>query len=338
MAQPIPLPRGEISEALIGVLRAVPGSTVPVPGADVEDPINDDDLQLALYLCYELHYGGVEGVDEGWEWDAGLLRLRRSLEHRFEDSLRDITKPDRWPDDVLGELRRLSSSEDGPSLSEYVEAKATLDEMRELCIHRSGWQLKEADPHSWAIMRLAGSPKAALVGLQYDEYGAGEPRDVHSTLFADSMRLMGLDSRYGAYIDRLPAITLATVNLVSMFGLHRRLLPALVGHLTLFETTSVGPMSRYSRALARLGFDSDARRFFDVHVAADTRHGEIALEKVAGGVVESNPGLHRDILFGAWALNDLEKRFTEHLLGNWEADRSSLRSVNALGSARRATS
>ena len=325
MAQPVPSPRGEISDALIGVLAKSPGSPVPVSAADVEDPITDEDLQLALYLCYELHYGGVEGADAGWEWDAGLLGLRRSLEQRFEGSLRELTTPDSWPDDVLEELRRVSSGQDGPSLSEYVDSKATLEQFRELCVHRSGWQLKEADPHSWAIMRITGAPKAALVGLQYDEYGAGEPRDVHATLFADSMRLIGLDSRYGAYLDRMPAITLATVNLVSMFGLHRRLLGALVGHLTLFETTSVGPMSHYSRAVARLGFDEDARRFFDVHVAADTRHGEIALEKIAGGMLDTDPNMGREILFGAWALNDLEARFTEHVLGHWEDGRSSLR-------------
>ena len=324
-AQQVPEPRGELTEALIDVLGSAPGSPVPPPPEAATDPIFDEDLQLALYLCYELHYRGVDGADPGWEWDGGLLGLRRVLERRFEERLRELTAPDSWPEDVIGELRRLSSVEDGPSLSEYVETKATLEQFRELCIHRSGWQLKEADPHSWAIMRTTGAPKAVLVGLQYDEYGAGEPRDVHSTLFAESMRLVGLDERYGAYVDRMPAITLATVNLVSMLGLHRRLLPAVIGHLTLFETTSVGPMSRYSRALARLGFDAEARRFFDVHVAADARHGEIALEKLVGGLLEADPTMGREILFGAWALNDVEARFTDHLLGRWEAGLSSLR-------------
>lgn len=325
MAQPVPQPRGELSAALIEAFRGDPGAPLPRLRPSGDDPVVDEDLQLALYLCYELHYRGVEGVDADWEWDPGLLALRRSLEEPFEESLRLATKPDRWPDDVIGELQRLSSSEDGPSLSEYVESKATLEQFQELCIHRSGWQLKEADPHTWAVIRLTGIPKAALVGLQHDEYGAGEPRDIHSRLFADTMRLIGLDDRYGAYLDRMPAISIATVNLVTMFGLHRRLLGALVGHLTLFETTSVGPMSHYSRALARLGFGEDACRFFDVHVVADTRHGEVALEKVASGLLEADPAAGPEMLFGAWALNDVEARFTEHVLECWESERSSLR-------------
>jgi hypothetical protein len=39
------------------------------------DPLSID-LQLALYVCYELHYRGFAGVDPGWEWDASLLHLR----------------------------------------------------------------------------------------------------------------------------------------------------------------------------------------------------------------------------------------------------------------------
>jgi len=34
------------------------------------------DLQLALHVCYELHYRGFAQVDDRWEWDGGLLHLR----------------------------------------------------------------------------------------------------------------------------------------------------------------------------------------------------------------------------------------------------------------------
>lgn len=83
-------------------------------------------------------------------------------------------------------------------------------------------------------------------------------------------------------------------------------------------------MSHYSRALARLGFDEEARRFFDVHVAADTRHGELALDRIAGGLLGTDPGTGTEILFGAWALKDVEARFTDHVLGCWESGNSSL--------------
>ena len=49
--------------------------------------IDAEDLQLALYCCYELHYRGFDGVDERWEWEPSLLALRAELERRFEREL-----------------------------------------------------------------------------------------------------------------------------------------------------------------------------------------------------------------------------------------------------------
>jgi hypothetical protein len=50
-------------------------------------------------------------------------------------------------------------------------------------------------------------------------------------LFAQAMDELGLDSSYGAYLNRIPGYTLATVNLMSLLGLHRRWRGAIVGHL-----------------------------------------------------------------------------------------------------------
>src|SRR5204863_6389283 len=169
-------------------------------------------------------------------------------------------------------LRRLADEGDGPSLSSYVQHEATLDEVREFVVHRSAYQLKEADPHSWAIPRLHGPPKAALIEIQADEYGGGRPDWIHAELFAVAMEALGLDRRYGTYLDRIPGVTLATVNLMSLLGLHRRWRGAIVGHLALFEMTSSIPNRRYADALRRLGFDGPATRFFDEHVEADAIH------------------------------------------------------------------
>jgi hypothetical protein len=143
-------------------------------------------------------------------------------------------------------------------------------------------------------------------------------------LFADTMRALDLDPTYGTYIDAVPAVTLATTNLVSMFGLHRRWRGALVGHLALFEMCSVVPMGRYARALRRLGVP-DAAPFYDAHVIADKRHEIIACHAMAGELAREEPHLAADIMFGAHALHELEARLTRHLMHAWESGRSSLR-------------
>ena len=147
---------------------------------------------------------------------------------------------------------------------------------------------------------------------------------MHSSLFADTMTALGLDPSNGSYVEILPGITLATVNLVSMFALHRRWRGALVGHLAVFEMTSVVPMSRYSAALARFGIGQDGRRFYDVHVAVDALHGAIARDRMVANLVRVEPNLAADVLFGAAAVMMLEDRFSRHLLSAWAKGRTSL--------------
>jgi hypothetical protein len=300
----------------------------PRPSADdvaAADALGGDDLHLALYLLYELHYRSFHRVADELEWEPSLLAFRGRLESVFEAALREATRTGgSSPAQAGTEFRRMLDVDDGVSLSRYMAASGTLDQMREFAIHRSAYQLKEADPHTWALPRLDGDVKAALAEIQFDEYGLGDVTMMHSALFVDTLRALGLDSTYGAYVGQLPGCTLATVNLVTMLGLHRRLRGAAVGHLAVFEMTSVGPMGRYSLALARLGVDARARRFYDVHVVADAQHQRIAAERLVEGLARDAPDLVPDMLFGARAVLLLENAFASHLLDAWARGRSSL--------------
>ena len=301
---------------------ALPVHPVGAAPPILDDPAAGDDFHLALYACYELHYRGFAGVDAAWEWEPSLLEFRRRLESAFERTLR-AEIPALGATDVEVQLAQLTTA-GGPSLSRYMEQRGTYAELVEFLIHRSAYQLKEADPHTWGIPRLIGGPKSAMVEIQADEYGGGRPGESHAELFAATMAGLGLDATYGAYLDLLPGPTLATVNLVSLFGLHRRHRGALIGHLAAFEMTSTGPMGRYSAALARLGLGAGVRRFYDIHVEADVRHAEIAARAMAGGLAAQDPALAPDILFGAQALMAVEGRFARHLLSSWAAGRTSL--------------
>jgi Iron-containing redox enzyme len=67
---------------------------------------------------------------------------------------------------------------------------------------------------------------------------------MHAALFADTTRRLGLDDSYGAYIDSVPAVTLAWANALTLFGLHRRHRGILVEHLAASEMTSSQPNRR----------------------------------------------------------------------------------------------
>jgi len=322
-------PRGPLTAFLLEHVRDRVRALPPGPPPDVADPLGDDVLQLALYLCYELHFRGLPGVDERWEWDPGLLAWRRELEDAFEGALLERVA---WPREVPGAadmdvaLRGIldAAGPEEPSLSRHLERTGTLDQFREFVVHRSAYHLREADPHSFAIPRIDGRPKAALVEIQADEYGGGDPERIHARLFAATMRALGLDAAYAAYVERLPGPTLATVNLMSLFGLHRRWRGAIVGHLALFEMGSAVPNRRYGNGLRRLGAEPRALDFFDEHVEADAIHESIAAVDLAGGLAAQEPGLTGQILFGAMASDELDRRWAQVLLDAWEAGGTSL--------------
>jgi len=329
----LPSPRGPLSGRLFEALEGPPDQGLEAPSAiDSFDPIADEDLQLALYVAYEIHYSGIRGVDERWEWAPSLLAFRAELERPFEAALDELAEPAAGEElaSVGAALQAIVADDPGPPLSRYLETQGTLEQMHEHVIHRSAYQLKEADPHSWAIPRLSPRPKAALLEVQADEYGGGSAERMHSVLFAKTMTALGLDPTYGAYLDRLPGVTLATVNLISLFGLHRRRRGALVGHLAGFEMTSSIPNRRYGNALRRLGCGREATHFYDEHVEADAVHENIAAWDLAGGLAADEPEVAADILFGARALLQLEARWATHLMDSWERGESSLREPAAV--------
>ena len=120
-------------------------------------------------------------------------------------------------------------------------------------------------------------------------------------------RALGLDARYGAYLDHLPGDTLATVNLMSLFGLHRRLRGAIVGHLALFEMTSSIPNRRYARGLRRLGLRRRGAPSSSTSTSRPTRSTRTSPRSTSpAGSRARSPALAGQILWGARALLAVE--------------------------------
>ncbi|MFE1793666.1 iron-containing redox enzyme family protein, partial [Streptomyces sp. NPDC059525] len=292
-----------------------------------------EDLHLALYLLYELHYRGFEGVDDALEWDPALLAVRGTLEDRFLHALRTATAG--APQTVAEAFAALlvEPVDLSGSLSHHLETEGELWQLREYAALRSLYHLKEADPHAWVIPRLYGRAKAAMVAIEYDEFGAGHPDRIHARLFAGLMADLGLDTAYGHYLDRAPAPLLATVNLMSLLGLHRALRGALVGHFAYVEVTSPPGSRRLARAMRRCGAGPAAEHFYAEHVEADAVHEQVVRHEVVGGLLADEPELEADVAFGCAATVLLEERLAAHIRTAWDRHRSALRTPAGAGPA-----
>jgi hypothetical protein len=308
----LPKPRGRLGEQVLAGLTELPSRRIDV------EPESDDDAAIALWALHELSYGGFDDVDDGAERDPELFRLRGLLEDDLEQRLRD-----RWPGvpeaDLATGFFDWVAEHDGPSLARFVQTEATEEQVLDLLRMRSVYHLVEADPTSWVIPRLGVVPKAALVELQYDEYGVGDPARLHAGLWARGMEASGLRPERGAYVDEAPTEVLEQNNAVSMFGVQRRLRGAALGHLAAFEATSSLPSRRMAQGLERLGFPAEMVGYYTEHVEADAVHEQVALGDVCVPLVEEEPGLLPDLWFGAWACLDLESRVARRLLDGWGA-------------------
>ncbi len=319
----LPQERGPVSRRVIQALRSGSDRTLTL-ALGLGDIADDGDVQLALWMLYELHYRGFDEIPDDREWDPGLLSLRRTIERRFELELRDATRErvdgaTRSPD-TGSDLFALVAADDGPSTASFLQRHASREQFLDYLRERSVQQLKESDPQSFVLPRLNGAAKVALAEIQYDEYGGGRPERLHATLYAEALEAAGLDPRYGAYIDQVSALSLAAANVMSMFCLHRRLRGAAMGHLAAFEASSSVPCRKIVGGIERLGLPPTVATYFDEHVEADAVHEHLAATDICGVLVREDPSLHEDVLFGAAVCVHLDARCSTEMLGRWTDD------------------
>ena len=144
---------------------------------------------------------------------------------------------------------------------------------------RSLYHLKESDPSSFVLARIGGRAKTALAELLHDEFGAGQPERLHADLFADALAGCGLAA---------------------------------------FETTSAMPCRRIAGGIERVGLAPVVADYFHEHVEADSVHEQVALRDICGSLVEDEPALRDDVLFGAAACAYLDDLAGRELLDDWE--------------------
>ena len=310
----LPQARGPLSDELFGALRSSSHDFLTVLAT--ASTAAGDDAALALWTLHELHYRGFAEVDDGLEWDPQLVRLAALLERDLEARLRTrFTAPEGLS--FVEDAFEWIEEHDGVSLARHVHREADRDQVMELIRVRSLYHLKESDPLAWLVPRLGVPAKAALMELQFDEYGDGDPNRLHHQLFTRGMAASGLEPAYDAHFDVVPLEALEQNNAVTMFGLHRRLRGAALGHLAAFEATSSLPSRRMAEGLRRLEFPDELVAYYAEHVEADAVHEQLAVRTICAALLDEEPHLEADVWFGAFTCLDLEDRLGRAMLARW---------------------
>jgi hypothetical protein len=333
MTTTLPAARGPITTAVLGALTEDRPVSEDALAAEVRslgrDLLTDDDFQLALWISYAVHYVPLAGVPDDREWDPAHLGIRRVLEQPFLEALRgvtaDLVRSSRtFGGDLPERIFVMADDFDGPALAAYLQRSSTAEQFREFLIHRSAYNVRESDPQAFALPRLTGGPKTAMAELLYDEFGAGRAEREHGSLFAASMVAAGLDPTYGAHVDLLPGSTLAQTNAMNLFNLHRRHLPAAVGHFAAFEATSSEPSRKLASGAQRLGLPAAVGAYFEEHVGADAVHEQLMARSVCAEMVATDPASEGAVLFGAATCLVLDAVANAPLLEAFKRGESSL--------------
>lgn len=334
----LPQPCGPLSERVVDTLRARGRGPHAVPEqramGDVSYPLTDRDFQLALWILYELHYRGFEdAADDHAEWDPLLLVTRAALERTFEHAVRELVRdaPEDAPElsdlggtpaeQVTAALVRMTARSGPSEVAQFLHRRATREEFGDYLAERAVYHLRESDPQSFVLPRIGGAAKVALAELQYDEYGGGRPERLHQELFARALASLDMPTDLGPYVAQAEGATLASVNLMSLFALNRRLRGAAMGHLAAFEATSSLPCDRILRGARRLRLPEAVCDYYDEHVEADAVHEQLAIRGICAALVADEPALAADVVLGGTACLAVDGLAGQVLLDGWLARR-----------------
>lgn len=298
----LPSAVGPVSGALLDHLacRAPRRHYVPVPAPVADTEPLGQDLQLALYVSYELHHRGFAGVDARWEWDPGVLQLRSRLEEAFGTALRDGVG-DVSQTKAVDEIPRLCTQ---PSpLAEYLREYGTWAQMREYFVQRSVYRVRTDD----------ASSSDGMTPAKFGESAFGATDHAPRRRFAEVLRAAGLDATYLHYLDEASAEALAMVNMMSMFSLHGNLRGAASGQVLATRIAVRSASAGLVDALVRFGAPQPCVQFYRDNV----RTGLKARCETVGALLDAEPELESEVVLGIRAFELLERRFTTRLLTRW---------------------
>jgi pyrroloquinoline quinone (PQQ) biosynthesis protein C len=260
-----------------------------------------------LFALYELHYlpGGAAHEDAQFDpaWTQVRLTLERawvaSLERQLEIASRTIPAGASPFAAWAGRVVETGGGLPQVALGRYLAEEATLDQVREIVVHRSIFFLREPDPWAMVVPTLRGAVKAAYLDLLLDEYGWGRHEAMHSTSYARLMTALDLVPDHRRHLDRVAWEYLAVWNLMNLLGVNRAHSRKMLGYVYSVEARSPANMGHYLAGLRRLGVDApDVLEFFQIHQSADQEHRETALSRVIEPAVAEDPEARLEVARG----------------------------------------
>lgn len=155
----------------------------------------------------------------------------------------------------------------------FVEAESTVD-------------ARFDDLLALTQLGTSGRAKMEIARNFWDEMGEGEPRQVHTTMFAKMYTALDLDA---ARMRAPEAEALACGSLLLLFASYRTFFDHAIGALGVTEALAPFRFHRVIQGWSRLGLDEDALDYYRLHLHVDTEHTAGWLTEVVKPTLEERP-------------------------------------------------
>ena len=219
--------------------------------------------QLYLFNRARLHDPAADG-------EAALAFERRWIADQL------ATLPASEPPGDLPALRRhlaqmiADEQREPPDSARYVAEQMSLAEFRILVQEFAIDGLTEAQVFYYVLPRLALEAQMPLLRILIDEFGSGNLKRAHTSLYVNLLRELELPIDLAFYCERIEPACFAFVNVFFWLCLRADDASYFAGAITYLETTIPGFFACYVQACERLGIAAHA--YYSEHQHIDAFH------------------------------------------------------------------
>jgi hypothetical protein len=152
----------------------------------------------------------------------------------------------------------------------YVGEHMPLEEFRILVQEFALDGLTEAQVFYYILPRLSLAAQMPMLRIMIDEFGCGNLKRAHTSLYIQLLRELAMPTELGFYIDRTGPASLAFVNLFFWLTLRAEDPSYFAGGITYLETSIPTFFMCYVQACERLGIQ--AHHYYSEHRHIDAFH------------------------------------------------------------------
>ena len=169
-------------------------------------------------------------------------------------------------------LARLIADEqrETPESARYVAERMSLEEFRVLVQEFAVDGLTEAQAFYYILPRLTLEAQMPMLRIMIDEFGSGNLKRAHTSLYLNLLRELGMPTELAFYCERIEPACFEFVNLFFWLTLRADDPSYFAGAITYLETTIPDFFECYVQACARLGIKAHA--YYSEHQHIDAFH------------------------------------------------------------------